>query len=245
MAKEERYTRPKLERARLVNPDRAPGEFMTPLQRRVEDIAKNKTPQVRPPAFQIVHYQYEAPFYYPNFRLELGRPWENAANHSRPDVPEEEWGVMTDELRPGYVGAEVNSDGVELDVPPYGAITFVEEEPIVEVTVIGSACVPPGYVQLYGEPVEWAYWRTGVKQRVDGLWGEHIRGELWRKGIDEGYREAGLSCAVFRIPPCKKITLMAGSQHIMDSPDFANLRHDAHYAVRIIYVGVQRPLSGD
>jgi len=37
-------------------------------------------------------------------------------------------------------GAKYNRDGVELDVPPYGAITFTEEEPIVGVAIIGSSC---------------------------------------------------------------------------------------------------------
>jgi hypothetical protein len=237
---EERYVRPRLERARLRNPDRE-RESQTEAEREVERIFTFRTTQV-PKAFSIVHHQYDAPFLYSNFRVELGRPWENATNRATPDVPEEEWGIITDENRPGYVGAEVNPDGVELDVPPYGAITFVEEHPIIEVTVIGSACVPPGYVLLYGEPVQWKYWRTGVKMRADNLWGEHMRWDTWSKGIDESYRDAGLSCAIFRTPPCAKITIMAGSQHTLDAPDFVNMRHDAHYAVRHIYVGIQKPL---
>jgi len=34
---------------------------------------------------------------------------------------------------------------------------------------------------------------------------------------------------------------MAGSQHTLDALDFKNMRHDAHYAVRHIYVCVQKP----
>jgi hypothetical protein len=239
---EDKYVRPKIERARLANPDRR-GEGWTEAEEQVVATAKARRRQQRR-AFEIVHYQYDAPFFYDNFRLELGRPWENATNHVTEDLPEEQWGVMTDELKSGYVGAEFNTDGVELDVPPYGAITFVEDEPIVEVTVIGSACVPPGYVLLFGEPVEWAYPRSGVKMRVEGLWGEHLRWFLCEQGLDESFRDAGLSCAVFRTPPCRKITLMAGSQHTMDQHDLANMRHDAHYAVRHIYVGVQRARGG-
>jgi hypothetical protein len=108
------------------------------------------------------------------------------------------------------------------------------------VTVIGSACVPPGYVMLYGEPVEWKYPRSGVKMRVDGLWGEHMRIEPFRKGLTDSYRDAGMSYAVFHTPPCSKITLMAGSQHTLDELDFENMRHDAHYCVRHIYVAVQK-----
>jgi len=236
------YVRPKIERARLTAPGRRPGQW-SEAETEVTRIARSRTPQT-PRRFEIAYVQYDAPFFYPNVRLELGRPWENAANQSAPDVPEAQWGVMTDALKPGYVGAEFNNDGVELDVPPYGAITLVEDEPIIEVTVIGSACVPPGYVLLFGEPVEWKYARTGVSMRADGLWGEHLRWFLCEKGLDEGYRDAGLSCAVFRTPPCRKITLMAGSQHTLDALDFRNMRHDAHYAVRHIYVGVQKAIEG-
>ena len=233
-----KYVRPKIGRVNVVNPERRPG-YKTEAEEEIKRSGKERSRQERKP-FTLIHYQYDAPFFYGNFRVELGRPWENATNQSEPDLPEEEWGIMTPELKPGYVGAEFNSDGVELDVPPYGAITFTEEEPIVEVTVIGSACVPPGFVQLYGEPVEWKYPRSGVKMRADNLWGEHLRVEMWNNGFDESYRDAGMSCAVFRMPPCNKITIMAGSQHVLDAPDFSNMRHDAHYAVRHIYVGVQK-----
>jgi len=232
-----KYARPKISRARLSNPYREGLEF-TELEREVTRIAGGGIPQERK-TFDIVHYQYDAPFFYENFRVELGRPWENATNRAAEDLPEEEWGIVSDHLRPGYVGAEFNPDGVELDIPPYGSITFVEEDPIVQVTVIGSACVPPGFVLLFGEPVEWKYPRSGVKMRVDGLWGEHMRIEPWRKGLTDSYRDAGMSYAVFCTPPCTKITIMAGSQHTLDAMDFANMRHDAHYCVRHIYVDVQ------
>ena len=238
---QQKYVRPKIERVPLVNPDRRPGEH-TPLEQRKIDQFKKKVPQARKP-FAIAHYQYDAPFLYENFRVEIGRPWENATNRTRADLPEEQWGIMTEQLKSGYVGAEVNQDGVELDVPPYGAITFVEDDPIVEVTVIGSACVAPGYVLLFGEPLEWSYARTGVKMRAEGLWGEHLRWTLWSQGADEGIKYAGLSCAVFRTPPCRKITLMAGSQHIVEARDWQNMRHDAHYCVRHVYVGVQKARS--
>jgi hypothetical protein len=165
-----------------------------------------------------VVYEYWAPFNYPNIRVELGR---------------------TDP----YVGAEYNEDGVELDTPPLGAITVVEEEPIVGVTVIGSACVPPGFVIVHAEPLEWKYPRSGVKMRIDDLWGEHIRIEPWKKGVDEGYRHAGMSCAVFELPESKKVTIMGGSQMDVDQRDIQNERHDAHYCLRIIRVTVKRPVT--
>jgi hypothetical protein len=215
------------------------GLAFTELEREVTRIASEGVRQERK-AFDVVRYQYDAPFFYDNFRVELGRPWENATNQAVEDLPEEKWGIVSDDLQPGYVGAEFNPDGVELDVPPYGSITFVEEDPIVEVIVIGSACVPPGYVMLFGEPVEWKYPRSGVKMRVDGLWGEHMRIEPWRKGLTDSYRDAGMSHAAFHTPPCRKITIMAGSQHTLDATDLTNMRPDAHYCVRHIYVGVQK-----
>jgi hypothetical protein len=234
----DKYVRPKIARARLSNPHREGLEF-TEVEREVTRLAREGVRQERK-AFELVHYQYDAPFFYQNVRVELGRPWENATNQAVEDLPEEQWGIITPYLRSGYVGAEFNPDGVELDIPPYGSITFIEDDPIVEVTVIGSACVPPGYVLLFGEPVEWKYPRSGVKMRIDGLWGEHMRIEPFRKGITDSYRDAGMSHALFRIPPCRKITIMAGSQCTLDAPDFENMRHDAHYCVRHIYVGVQK-----
>ena len=235
---ENRYVRPNIKRSLLANPDRK-GTVIVDSEKEVTRIAQARIPQKRK-SYQMVRYQYDAPFFYENFRVELGRPWENATNQSKEDLTEEKWGVMSEDLRDGYVGAEFNPDGVELDVPPYGAITFVEDDPIVEIVVIGSACAPPGYVLLFGEPVEWKYPRTGVKMRADNLWGEHIRVDPWKKGLDESYRDAGMSCAAFHTPPCRKITIMAGSQHIMDVADIRNMRHDAHYCIRHIYVGVQK-----
>jgi hypothetical protein len=209
---------PKIERARFKNPwrEQHPRE-MTEIEQEVERMAEAGTPQTRT-AYTTVTYEYWAPFNYPNICVELGR---------------------TDP----YVGAEFNTDGVELDVPPYGAITVVEEEPIVGVSVIGSACVPPGFILLFCEPMEWKYPRSGVKFRVDGLWGEHMRIEPWRKGIDDGYRDAGMSSAHFEIPESKKFTIMSGSQMTMDEMDFVNGRHDAHYCIRIIRTTVKKPVG--
>jgi hypothetical protein len=214
----------KITRAIVKNPVRdvegwqhKEGRGRTELEREVVTMHKNGTPQ------EVIEYmavvrEYWAPFNYENFCVELGR---------------------TDP----YVGAEYNTDGVELDVPPLGAITFVEDDPIIGVDVIGSACVPPGYVQLFAEPVEWKYPRTGVKMKVDGLWGEHLRWNLFAAGIDEGWRTAGLSSASFCLPDSKKVTIMAGSSHDIAGLDIKNMRHDAHYCIRIIRVTVKRPVK--
>jgi hypothetical protein len=205
------------ERAQIKNPWREgrQGQF-SEAEQEVVRLAESGERQERQ-AYTPVVYEYWAPFNYDNVHIELGR------------------------VDP-YVGAEFNEDGVELDVPPYGAITLVEEEPIVGVTVIGSACCPPGFILLQAEPVEWKYPRSGVKMRIDDLWGEHMRIEPWNKGIDEGYRDAGMSCAVFELPDSKKVTIMAGSQMNIDQLDIRNMRHDAHYDIRIIRVTVRHPL---
>lgn len=207
-----------MRRALVKNPWRQehPGQF-SEAEQEVVRLAESGTLQERE-AYTTITYEYMAPFNYPNFCVELGR---------------------TDP----YVGAEFNEDGVELDVPPYGAITFEEQEPIVRVTVIGSACCPPGFILLQAEPMEWKYPRSGVKMRIDNLWGEHLRIEPWQKGLDEGYRDAGMSCAIFELPQSKKVTIMAGSQMNIDQLDIENMRHDAHYDIRIIRVTVKRPLS--
>ncbi len=48
--------------------------------------------------------------------------------------------------------------------------------------------------------------------KIDNLWGQHIRVQPWKKGMDEGWRDAGLSCADFHIPESSKVTIMGGSQ---------------------------------
>lgn len=207
-----------IKRAKVKNPwrDEHPGEF-SEAELEVVRLAESGQRQQRQ-AYTEVIYEYWAPFNYPNILVELGRT-----------TP--------------YVGAEFNEDGVELDVPPYGAITIVEEEPIIGVTVIGSACVPPGFVFLHAEPVEWKYPRSGVKLKQDNLWGGHMRIEPWRKEVDEGYKTAGMSCAVFELPESKKVTIMTGSQMDVDQDDIRNMRHDAHYCTRIIRVKVKRPIT--
>ena len=214
----------KIARARVRNPARdeegwenLPNRGRTELESEVVRMAEAGTPQ------EGLEYNPEvsedwAPFNYDNFCVELGR--------TEP-----------------YLGAEFNTDGVELDVPPYGAITFVEDDPIIGVDVIGSACVPPGFVQIFAEPLEWKYPRTGVKMKVDGLWGEHLRVNLWKKGVDEGWRTAGLSSAHFRLPDSSKVTIMAGSNFDVAKRDMDNGRHDAHYCIRIIRVIVKRAVQ--
>ncbi len=207
-----------IERARFTNPARQDPSQFTDLEREVTRLAKSGKPQTVE-AFTPVTYEYWAPFNYPNIKVELGRV----------DLPST------------VFKGEYNMDGVELAAPPDGAITIVEKEPIVGVTVIGSACVPPGFVMLQAEPLEWKFPRTGVKMKIENLWGQHIRGTLWKGGVDEGWRDAGLSCADFHLPESSKVTIMGGSQMDVDEWLVNHLGYnDAHYCIRLIRVTVKR-----
>ncbi len=222
-----------IERAKVINPARLeqsqwatkPLTSLTNLTEAEEEvvrISKSGESQVREASISVT-YHYWAPFNYPNIKVELS---------SRP--------------KPFPTGAEFNMDGVELEIPPYGAITIVEKEPIIGVTVIGSACVPPGFVMLQAEPLEWKFPRSGVKMKIDNLWGQHLRGDTWRLGQDEGWRDAGLSCADFHLPESSKVTLMGGSQLDVglhgqfDWKGKENIMPDPHYCFRVIRVTVKR-----
>jgi len=122
-------------RVLVRNPERGkPGE-LTEVESKIPAIATAGTPQKRV-AYTTLSYEYEAPFHYENVNCELGREGTGTGPHP---------------------------DGMELDIPPFGAITVEEAEPIIGVTVIGSPCIPPGTVLVYGEPHEWSYGRSGVK----------------------------------------------------------------------------------
>lgn len=82
-------------------------------------------------------------------------------------------------------------------------IVVREDDPIVRVVVVGSACTPPGYVQLECEELD--SWRRDdeirslmpVRFRVNDLWGMHLRADQWctrtpdvRRGeFDHGYEK--------------------------------------------------------
>ena len=64
-------------------------------------------------------------------------------------------------------------------------IVVREKEPIVRVVVIGSACTPPGYVQIECDELD--SWRRAdemrtvmpVRFRANNLWGYHLRADQW------------------------------------------------------------------
>jgi len=164
------------------NPQRVPGQF-TQEESEVTRLEESKTPQARE-VWRTKTYAYEAPFNYPNIKVELGRPG---------------------------TGTEFNPDGAELDIYPYGAITIEEEESIVAVTVIGSGCSTQAYVVLEAEPLVWKYPRTAVRMIRRDLWGMHVRGDAWFAGIKEDWNDAGLSSARFDIPESRRVIVGGGS----------------------------------
>ena len=170
-------------RVRVRNPDRVTGK-MTDLERNIQRMAREGVPQTRR-TYSQKHYEYEAPFNYPNVNCEIGRKG---------------------------VGTGPHPEGIELDVPPFGAVTVEEEEPIIAADVIGSPCIPPGTVLLFGEPLEWKYARTGIRYKVKNLWGEHLYGWGASERFDEGNRHSGLVSAHFEIPDCSKITVTGYGQ---------------------------------
>jgi hypothetical protein len=205
-------------------------------------------------------YEYEAPFKYPNVTVVrltcMGR---------------ESHGVELDMANKVKDAAHPEAYDVEGD-----HIIVVEDHPMVRVAVIGSACTPPGYVQIECEPTpEWTnrYERPGClppRFRIGNLWGMHLRvdatdahegrvkpgfsrvdgsdypdapdamyelfkslrGRLFMKSH---YREnplAGMSCAVFEIPPSKKVIIQGGSETPGWTSD--NFPGDGHYSFRTI-----------
>ena len=147
-----------------------------------------------------------------------------------------------------------------------------EDRPIVRVVVIGSACTPPGYVQVECE--ELPSWRRKdelvtimpVRFRINNLWGMHLRADQWCgkvRGVEraefdhpyetmpEGLTEvypglagsvvksdgyefpfAGMSSAIFEVPPCRKVIIRGGSEMPGWSSDHAP--NDGHYSFRIV-----------
>lgn len=182
------------------NPKREPGK-LTEEEREIHKLRADGTRQTRV-AFRTVTYEYTAPFQYPNVEVELGREG---------------------------TGVEFNMDGAEIDIYPYGAITIEEKEPIVAVTVIGSGCSYHAHVILEAEPLVWKYPRTGVRMKRYDLWGMHVRGDAWSKGIVEDWNDAGLSSSRFDIPDSKKVIIGGGSHGA-----------DAHYCIRLIRIDVKQ-----
>lgn len=160
-------------------------------------------------------YEYEHPFNYPN--VEVDRSEHTGEQHGLELMP-------IPEIQSGR---------------PADAITVTEAEPITEVTVIGSACTPPGYVQLEADPIE-GFRREQeidenlpVRFREEGLWGTHVRGDQRNSGLSyEEYPLAGMSCATFEVPRSETVRVTGGSQTPGWSED--TYPDDFHYSFRVI-----------
>ncbi len=107
-------------------------------------------------------YEYRLPFNYEN--VNVVRRLKGSEAHGM-------------ELNP------INSFATDDEHRPSDYIEIIEEEPIIKVEVIGSACNPPGYVQLIAEPLE-GFRRKDevddelpVRFRVNNLWGMHLRAD--------------------------------------------------------------------
>ena len=115
--------------------------------------------------------EYVLPFKYPNVEVERtcggGEPHGMELNTMPSGDEDAVYGSASKEVG----GSNRYADG----------IVIVEEEPIIRVEVIGSACTPPGYITLEGEPIEEWYGEDEVREampvrmRVDDLWGMHLR----------------------------------------------------------------------
>jgi hypothetical protein len=201
-------------------------------------------------------YQYVLPFNYEN--VEVARKYTGGETH-------------------GMELNTVNSYSPQPERLAADYIELTEKKPIVQVEVIGSACTPPGWVQLNAEPMH-GFRRNDeivsimpVRFRVGNLWGMHLRVDQWatgNEGVDRyrgrspayeripreftrrnpkftgygmktDYREfplAGMSSALFSIPPSLKIQITAGSECISWNDD--TYPDDVHYSIRIIRVTV-------
>ncbi len=109
-------------------------------------------------------YEYRVPFNYENVRVE--RRYNCGETH-------------------GMELNAVSSYWPEPERRPADYIEIAEDDAIVQVDVLGSACTPPGYVQLMAEPIE-GFRRSDepdmilpVRFRINNLWGMHLRVDQW------------------------------------------------------------------
>ncbi len=126
-----------------------------------------------------------------------------------------------------FHGVEMNPVNSVRDRPgrpfPPDTIEIVEDAPIVRVVVIGSACQPPGFIQLEAEPTE-EFFRPldvrgvmPVRYRIGNLWGMHLRADAWSAQVD-GTVLDGIGHPYLPIPEARK-ELWAHQQVEVDGGD--------------------------
>ena len=206
-------------------------------------------------------YEYEMPFKYANIRVVR---WYMPGREGHGV----ELGVINAAPRPG-LQEPVSREADHLEIE--------EPHPIVRVAVLGSACTPPGYIQVECDPEpDWRNaWESAsalpARFRAENLWGMHLRvdalltktaGVEPKFGPPPGVRYeampdairdlypstrdnpwhtkshscenplAGMSCAVFEIPPSRRVRVSGGSASTGWTRD--NFPTDNHYSFRTI-----------
>ena len=144
------------------------------------DTNKRVKPYPDPPQTRqrlaLETYEYHMPFNYPNITVDRR--------------------YMCGPEFHGVEMAVVNSiTGRDAEHLGPDTITIVETEPIVRVVVIGSACVPPGFVQLEAKPLKEFYkavdvpGASAVRYRLGNLWGMHPRFDQWQAQSEAEIRD--------------------------------------------------------
>jgi len=164
-------------------------------------------------------YLYEHPFNYPN--IEVDRSFPGGEEHGLELMPV-----------PEIQGND-----------PADRIILSEDEAIVRVVVIGSACTAPGWVALEADPIEEyptnvdppdTEKQLPVRFRETDLWGQHLRGDshIDKEGTYREHPHTGMSCATFEIPRSTSVEIFAGSE----VPGWRNDNYpdDFHYSIRQI-----------
>ena len=165
-------------------------------------------------------YEYEFPFNYPNVKVD--RVWVGGEHHGIELFP-----IKTTDGQSATSG--LSSDWISIE----------EDEPIVRIAVIGSACTPPGSILVECDPVE-GFRHDGEKEapltarfRVDNLWGMHLRGDLvGQGGTYQALPVAGMSCAVLDVPASRTVRVSGMGAIPGWSED--NYPDDVHYSIRFI-----------
>ena len=165
-------------------------------------------------------YEYKVPFNYLN--IDVDRVWTGGEKHGM-----ELYAIKT-------------TDGTTASTQaPGDAIVITEEDPIVQVAVVGSACTPPGSIMIEATTIDGEAHpgenkdALPVRFRIDNLWGMHLRADLVNQGgTFEALPISGMSCAIFEIPPSKSVRVMSAGAIPAWSND--NYPDDAHYSVRFI-----------
>ena len=218
-------------RVRIHNPDRPALGKYTAEERDIQRKVKEGVEQTAV-EYTIRYREYVAPFQYSNCRMEIGREGTGTGAHP---------------------------EGMEMDIPPFSALTVEEPNPIITVDVVGSPCIPPGTVLLYGEPIEWNLARPGVRYKVNNLWGEHLYGWGDSHKFDTGNRHSGMVSAHFEIPECKKVTVtgygqldlhistpgkgVTQAQEVIKAGTGEEWWNDAHFNLYAVRLGIRVPVK--